>query len=190
MSYYDISNAVPCLGCGILQSTSVWPAGEKSVPSATLPMPPGLSSTRWLAHGSHSSLPELCIILRCMDQILLNLWDSYPGRFVTFLRTNGVTSALIPSRSQQRDVLSLYHSNNWTAELTSPVARSPSAFPSVPLDLWKNEKKFQEKKLSSALCLISKYSYAVNSEIIGEFQTTFHLNDGLTESNLHAFHFM
>ena len=27
---YDSPNAVPCLGCRILQSTSVWPAGEKS----------------------------------------------------------------------------------------------------------------------------------------------------------------
>lgn len=46
------------------------------------------------------------------------------------------------------------------------------------------------KSLSSVLCLISKYSHAVNSEIIGEFQTTFRLNDGLNESHLHAFHFM
>lgn len=77
----DIPEAVASQGCGILQGPSVWPAGEKSVcPVSPFAVPPGLSSARLLAPGSHCSLPKLCVSLGCVAQTLPNLWGSCPGR--------------------------------------------------------------------------------------------------------------
>lgn len=75
----DVSNAAHCLEHGCLQGTSVSPAGERSVPSVSLPTSAGLEAQLVLASGCHSSLPEYAQFSQ-----LLNLWDSYRSSFVIF----------------------------------------------------------------------------------------------------------
>lgn len=77
--------------------------------------------------------------------------------------------------------------------LTSLVARLASALPGNTLSFMAKLEETLNKNEDldlSTIVLFPKYSYAVKSKIMGKFQTAFHLNDGLNESNLHAFHFM